>query len=215
MIVVFALFVGTYICACCKVTYIERLLFIGRRHGLIFHLLLVISPCRRCTGKGRSTECRRDDTTDEAPATVIRRRRSCHQWRAAALQRKGGGALQEAQSHNSGGADGGGGLHGGKLRAVAAVRQYRARAEGRTSSHHGKKQYLRTTFFLQHGYHDDILAEWSKAPDLGSGLSWRRFESCRCHFDFAFLLLHLYYASPVHGLPFDPIRSSDSQASGS
>ena len=28
----------------------------------------------------------------------------------------------------------------------------------------------------------DIVAEWSKAPDLGSGLRWRRFESCRCHF---------------------------------
>ena len=29
-------------------------------------------------------------------------------------------------------------------------------------------------------YHD-IVAEWSKAPDLGSGLRWRRFKSCRCH----------------------------------
>ena len=27
----------------------------------------------------------------------------------------------------------------------------------------------------------DIVAEWSKAPDLGSGLCWRRFKSCRCH----------------------------------
>ena len=28
----------------------------------------------------------------------------------------------------------------------------------------------------------DVVAEWSKAVDLGSILSWRRFESCRHHF---------------------------------
>ena len=49
-------------------------------------------------------------------------------------------------------------------------------------------------YFSRVSYHD-IVAEWSKAPDLGSGLSWRRFKSCRCH---VFFLLYLYVAS--HGL---------------
>ena len=40
---------------------------------------------------------------------------------------------------------------------------------------------------------EDIVAERSKAPDLGSGLSWRRFKSCRCHFFF-------YTSTASHGL---------------
>lgn len=43
---------------------------------------------------------------------------------------------------------------------------------------------------FSHTFYHDIVAEWSKAPDLGSGLSWRRFKSCRCHF-----LLYLYVAT--------------------
>ena len=44
---------------------------------------------------------------------------------------------------------------------------------------------------------NDTVAEWSKAPDLGSGLRWRGFESHRCHFPFTLLLLSLERPPPL------------------
>ena len=57
-------------------------------------------------------------------------------------------------------------------------------ARGQTSSiHHTDILHM----YFSHMFYHDIVAEWSKAPDLGSGLSWRRFKSCRCQTFFFYL----------------------------